>query len=171
MLVVPSLAYAATLEARQHSLLPAWQWPWWLMVATWLLAHTFCLLHFCYFGGMQWQHVTLWVRHRGSSPGRQSTIQCCHWHDAGARDRSEAFVKSNHGSYIDPDIMLHDADESVPIRLLPPAATVACVCIPGTHAAYYLVGCQVCASACRALRLTPLSLSFAGAHHACPASR
>jgi hypothetical protein len=63
MRVVPSLSYAATLEARQHSLLPAWQWPWWLMASTWLLAHTFCLLRFCFFGRMPWHHVTLWVRH------------------------------------------------------------------------------------------------------------
>jgi hypothetical protein len=76
MRVVPSLAYAATLEARQHSLLPAWQWPWWLMLATWLLAHTFCLLRFCYFGKMPWQHVTLWVRQ--VCRAKQLEHRCCH---------------------------------------------------------------------------------------------
>jgi len=61
MRVVHRLSYASTLEARQHSLLPAWQWPTWLMVTTWLLVHIYSFIRYCQYGDTAWQHVTLYV--------------------------------------------------------------------------------------------------------------
>jgi len=64
MRVVHRLSYASTLEARQHSLLPAWQWPTWLMFSTWLVVHIYSFIRYNLYGGSPWQHVTLWVSTR-----------------------------------------------------------------------------------------------------------
>ena len=64
MRVVGRLSYASTLEARQHSLLPAWQWPTWLMLLTWLVVHIYSFIRYNHYGGSAWHTVILWV-----SPG------------------------------------------------------------------------------------------------------
>jgi hypothetical protein len=61
MRVVARLSYASTLEARQHSLLPSWQWPTWLMFWTWLTVHIYSFIRYNYYGGSPWYTVTLWV--------------------------------------------------------------------------------------------------------------
>jgi hypothetical protein len=61
MRVVPRLSYAKTLEARQHSLLPAWQWPTWLMLGTWLVVHIYSFIRYNYYGGMCHTHRSLSV--------------------------------------------------------------------------------------------------------------
>jgi hypothetical protein len=61
MRLVPSLRYASTLEARQHPLLPTWQWPCGLMFVTWLVVHVYSFIRYNYYGGSHWQHVILWV--------------------------------------------------------------------------------------------------------------
>uniref|UniRef100_A0A383WAI8 Pyrroline-5-carboxylate reductase catalytic N-terminal domain-containing protein n=1 Tax=Tetradesmus obliquus TaxID=3088 RepID=A0A383WAI8_TETOB len=64
MRIVASLSYAATLEARQHSLLPAWQWPTWLMATTWLLVHTYSFIRYNYYGNAAWYTVILWITNK-----------------------------------------------------------------------------------------------------------
>lgn len=61
MRVVARLSYASTLEARQHSLLPSWQWPTWLMFWTWLTVHIYSFIRYNYYGGSAWYTVILWV--------------------------------------------------------------------------------------------------------------
>lgn len=61
MRIVPSLSYARSLEARQHSLLPTWQWPTWLMFWTWLVVHIYSFIRYNYYGGAAWQSVILWI--------------------------------------------------------------------------------------------------------------
>jgi hypothetical protein len=61
MRIVPSLGYASILEARQHSLLPTWQWPATLMFVTWLVVHIYSFIRYNYYGGSPWQHIILWV--------------------------------------------------------------------------------------------------------------
>jgi hypothetical protein len=61
MRVVPRLTYAAALEKRQHSLLPCWQWPTWLMLFTWLVVHIYSFIRYNLYGNSPWQHVTMWV--------------------------------------------------------------------------------------------------------------
>lgn len=61
MRVVSRLSYASVLEARQHSLLPTWQGPAWLMFVTWLVVHIYSFIRYNYYGNSPWQHVTLWV--------------------------------------------------------------------------------------------------------------
>lgn len=61
MRVVPRLSYAQALEARQHSLLPSWQWPTWLMFWTWLAVHIYSFIRYNYYGGAAWQSVILWI--------------------------------------------------------------------------------------------------------------
>lgn len=67
MRVVLRLSYASTLEGRQHSLLPAWQWPAWLMFWTWLIVHVYSFIRYNLYGGTPWQHVTMWVSHQRGS--------------------------------------------------------------------------------------------------------
>lgn len=61
MRIVARLSYASTLEARQHSLLPAWQWPTWLMFTTWLIVHVYSFIRYNYYGNTAWYTVILWV--------------------------------------------------------------------------------------------------------------
>lgn len=68
MRIVSRLSYASTLEARQHSLLPAWQWPAWLMFITWLVVHAYSFIRYCYFGGTSWVNIILYVS--DAVPGR-----------------------------------------------------------------------------------------------------
>jgi hypothetical protein len=69
MRVVASLSYASALESRQHSMLPAWQWPTWLMLLTWLVVHVYSFIRYNLYGETPWQHVTLWVSHCSQLPG------------------------------------------------------------------------------------------------------
>ena len=43
------------------SLLPAWQWPTWLMFWTWLVVHIYSFIRYNYYGGAAWQSVILWI--------------------------------------------------------------------------------------------------------------
>lgn len=86
MRVVNRLSYASVLESRQHSLLPAWQWPCGLMLLTWLLVHIYSFIRYNYYGGTPWQHVTLWVSNRGTQ---------CHTHGLGHSTVSN--INAEHG--------------------------------------------------------------------------
>ncbi|KAF6264152.1 hypothetical protein COO60DRAFT_221410 [Scenedesmus sp. NREL 46B-D3] len=61
MRVVQSLSYASSLEARQHPLLAAWQWPSALMFITWLVVHIYSFIRYNYYGGSPWQSIILWI--------------------------------------------------------------------------------------------------------------
>ncbi|KAF6252053.1 hypothetical protein COO60DRAFT_1644375 [Scenedesmus sp. NREL 46B-D3] len=61
MRVVQSLSYASSLEARQHPLLAAWQWPSALMFVTWLVVHIYSFIRYNYYGGSPWQSIIMWI--------------------------------------------------------------------------------------------------------------
>jgi hypothetical protein len=59
--VVPSLSYAASMEARHKALLPEWQVPFVVMTTTWLCCQIYTFIRYNYYGGSSWTNVTMWV--------------------------------------------------------------------------------------------------------------